>query len=80
MKEVMGKRSSTVNHAYCPYCDAFVPIDGKAFIGKQVTCKSCKTKLEVSWLNPIELDWPSDYYKDEDEEYDRRYRYRYDEN
>jgi hypothetical protein len=31
-----------------------------------VTCKSCDTEVEVVWLDPLELDWPTDEFEGED--------------
>jgi hypothetical protein len=57
-----------------------VLVGPKPRIGQKVECKNCKTMLEVSWLDPLELDWPYkpdksdlegyDDYEDDDYEYE----------
>ena len=47
-----------MSYAECPNCDQLVQVNPKPRIGQKVECKFCKTMLEVSWLDPIELDWP----------------------
>ncbi|MQC26437.1 MAG: hypothetical protein DWG76_03185 [Chloroflexi bacterium] len=57
-----------MNEPLCPSCGEVVKVTSSARIGSEVKCHSCSTKLEVVWLDPIELDWPLD--EDEtDEEY-----------
>ena len=52
--------------ANCPYCEAVVRVR-KPYFGLQVTCKSCNTKLEVSWLTPLELTVSTDYSDSDDD-------------
>jgi lysine biosynthesis protein LysW len=53
--------------AECPSCGARVPVGRKLRIGQSVGCPVCRERLEVVWLNPVELDWPID---DQDDSYD----------
>jgi len=43
----------------CPNCERMVNVGGNPRIGQRVVCNSCNTKLEIYWLDPIELDWAS---------------------
>jgi alpha-aminoadipate carrier protein LysW len=56
----------------CPSCGNSVNVGAKPRMGQLVTCRSCKTELEVVWLEPVELDWPyvDELYDDGDEDYD----------
>jgi len=51
----------------CPSCESLIPVARKPRMGDLVICPVCKEKLEIIWLNPIELDWPMDDYEDYDE-------------
>lgn len=61
-----SERKLKKGRAECPSCESHIPI-GKARMGQKVVCPVCKEKLEVVWLNPIELDWPLDDYDPYDE-------------
>ena len=61
--------------ASCPFCEASVKVSGAPKMGQRVVCHSCKTELEVVWLNPLELDWPMDEYDGEEE---LEYEYEFD--
>ena len=63
-----------MNEPLCPSCGEVVKVASSARIGSEVSCASCNTKLEVVWLDPIELDWPLD-----DEELEEEYSSFYDE-
>jgi lysine biosynthesis protein LysW len=58
--------------ADCPSCDAQVNVGSKPRMGQFITCPNCRTKLEITWLDPVELDWPydEDDYDDFDDDYD----------
>ena len=43
----------------CPNCERMINVGGNPRIGQRVVCNSCNTKLEIYWLDPIELDWAS---------------------
>ena len=62
-----------MNYAECPNCEQPVKILGTMKIGKGVTCPKCNVRLEISWLDPIELDWPENSF--EKEEDDDEYEY-----
>ncbi|MBM3145708.1 MAG: hypothetical protein FJ010_12225 [Chloroflexi bacterium] len=40
----------------CPSCGVPVKMNANAKLGQTVTCNACQAKLEVIWLDPIELD------------------------
>lgn len=50
-------RTST---AECPSCGAWVKLDRRMRIGQTLKCRSCREKLVVTWLNPVELDMVAD--------------------
>lgn len=63
-----------MKYAECPNYERMVTTNDTPRVGQQVVCKNCNTKLEISWLDPLELDWPSDYKdssyeEDEDEQF-----------
>lgn len=75
----MSKNNPKVSQrtAYCPSCDGTVSVYAKARLGQKLTCKSCRTELEIVELNPLTLDWAFDYedtadnpYSDYDDNYD----------
>lgn len=49
-----------MHSAACPACGAQVTLSNQTKIGQRVICGSCCEKLEVTWLEPIELDYPLD--------------------
>jgi lysine biosynthesis protein LysW len=53
-----------MNKADCPSCGGKINVGPKPRMGQHFVCQSCKTELEVTWLDPVELDW---LYGDEDE-------------
>ena len=59
-----------MNYAECPNCEQPIKILGTMKIGKVVTCLNCNVRLEISWLDPIELDWPAKSFEKEEEDYD----------
>ena len=48
-------RKSTVSR--CVECYSRIFFDKMPDLGRVVTCRECGTKLEVIYLDPIELDW-----------------------
>ena len=59
----------------CAECDSRIFFDKTPDLGHIVTCRECGTKLEVIYLDPIELDWAeegaySDQIYDDYEAYD----------
>lgn len=52
--------------ADCPSCEGKVNVGPKPRIGKRFICPVCRAELEVTWLDPVELDWP---YDDEEEDF-----------
>ena len=58
-----------MNKAECPSCGGNVNVGHKPLIGQRFICQACKTELQVTWLDPVELDWPFDE-DDDDDDYD----------
>jgi len=52
----------------CPSCGIEIKLDAKKTkLGEFLSCQECGTRLEVVWLDPIELDFAfeeSFYYKE----------------
>ena len=40
----------------CPECHVSIKLEPNPEIGQRVTCQSCHTDLEVTWLFPVSLD------------------------
>jgi lysine biosynthesis protein LysW len=59
-----------MTRVFCPACGNEYNLDAKkSKLGDIITCRECDSRLEVVWLDPIELDFAYDeevYY----EEYD----------
>jgi len=53
-----GDRKKKPSRALCPFCYSNVNLPGGISIGYQATCTTCKGRLEVVWLDPVELDEP----------------------
>jgi lysine biosynthesis protein LysW len=51
--------------ATCPDCGSFVPVADPPRRGERVTCPTCGASLQVSALNPPELEWAYDDPEDE---------------
>ncbi|KAA3643813.1 MAG: hypothetical protein DWQ07_16995 [Chloroflexi bacterium] len=49
----------------CPSCDSPIKVMKNPRIGQRIRCPHCDADLEVTWLDPIELDWFADdvYYE-----------------
>jgi uncharacterized protein YbaR (Trm112 family) len=41
----------------CPECQQKIDLDSDPKIGQHITCQSCKTDFQVTWLFPICLDY-----------------------
>jgi lysine biosynthesis protein LysW len=46
-----------MKYGECPNCERLVNVGKNPRIGQHVICSNCGTKLEIYWLDPIELDW-----------------------
>ncbi len=55
--------------ANCISCQEMVNTGNHPRLGDIVACPKCDARLEVVWLDPLELDWPADEYEDDDEDY-----------
>ncbi len=53
----------------CPSCGVPVKMNANAKLGQTVTCIACKSKLEVVWLDPFELDILIDDDDDSDDDF-----------
>lgn len=56
--------------AECPSCGATIEVGRKPKMGQAVRCFDCDTRLEVVWLDPLELDWPAEEYEQDFEDDD----------
>ncbi len=54
--------------ANCISCQAMVDAGSHPRLGDILICPKCDARLEVIWLDPLELDWPADEYEDDDED------------
>jgi hypothetical protein len=43
--------------AYCPDCASRIYLGERPWVGQPVDCERCEAVLEVTRLNPPELDW-----------------------
>ncbi|MFN2135743.1 MAG: hypothetical protein ACK2UK_07310 [Candidatus Promineifilaceae bacterium] len=66
----MAKSISKVLIAECPECESHIRFHRSLRLGEIVTCPECSERLEVSQLNPLELDWAFDDYDENDDNYD----------
>ena len=56
--------------ANCISCQEMINLGTNPRLGDMVSCPKCDARLEVTWLSPLELDWPADEDIDgEDEGY-----------
>ena len=51
----------------CVSCERLFNVGVKPKLGQSVTCPNCKEKLEITWLDPVEVDWPIDDADDDDD-------------
>ena len=57
--------------ANCISCQEMITVGAHSQLGTFVICPKCDARLEVIWLAPLELDWPTedfiheDYFEDE---------------
>lgn len=57
--------------ANCISCQEMINLGNNPRLGDIVSCPKCDARLEITWTNPLELDWPADEYDyDDDEGYD----------
>jgi alpha-aminoadipate/glutamate carrier protein LysW len=55
--------------AMCPDCGQQVEVGLKPKLGQWLTCPHCNAELEVVSVNPVELDWASDFEEDDEDEF-----------
>ena len=67
----VADNASKSARAECPSCGSYVPVGRKVRMGQRVACPTCREKLRVIWLHPVELDW---LLEDEYKEFDRHNR------
>ena len=51
--------------AYCPECDESVSLRNPR-VGQKLFCPHCETEVEVTSVDPLDLDWAFDSSYDED--------------
>lgn len=56
---------------YCPSCGVVITGNNRR-MGAIITCLTCDTELEVISLDPFEVDFPIDYYDDEEYEHEEK--------
>lgn len=56
----MSQRIKKSIVARCAECDSRIFFPKMPDLGHIVTCRECGTRLEVIYLDPIELDWADD--------------------
>ena len=56
--------------AYCSNCGATISVSVAPPVGTHVRCLECHWKLEVISTDPFDVDFPYDYWRDEDEDGD----------
>ena len=54
----------------CPDCGERIRIGGTIRLGREVVCSNCDAELQIVETDPVELDWATDDYDDEDEDED----------
>ena len=52
--------------ANCISCQEMLDAGSNPALGESVICPKCTARLEVVWLNPLELDWPAKDYSFKD--------------
>jgi uncharacterized paraquat-inducible protein A len=52
--------------ALCPGCEELIELPTRAKKGSRIECPACNAQLEVISLKPPELDYPDDYWEDEE--------------
>ena len=52
----------------CLDCDNRIQLDFQPVIGQIITCPSCDAELEVTSVNPIELDFYFESWDEDDDE------------
>lgn len=53
--------------AYCLNCSKRIYLGKRPWLGQAVFCERCSADLEITRLNPLELDW-TEYLVDEDQD------------
>jgi DNA-directed RNA polymerase subunit RPC12/RpoP len=57
--------------ATCLDCDKTINLGQSAAIGQKITCPHCGAYLEITNMNPPELDWDTgDFDDDDDDDWD----------
>jgi len=52
--------------ANCISCQELFSVGNSPQLGNIVTCPKCDARLEIAWLDPLELDWPFEEYSDDE--------------
>jgi uncharacterized paraquat-inducible protein A len=56
-QERKGGTIPTLREAACPECDAVVQVVMPLECGQQLSCRSCRSTLQIRRLQPLTLDW-----------------------
>jgi lysine biosynthesis protein LysW len=49
--------AAVMARAFCPDCDGGIRVNPHAMLGQKLVCPHCDADLEVSGIDPLELDW-----------------------
>jgi lysine biosynthesis protein LysW len=64
-----------VVRAFCPDCGGGIRVDPHVRLGQKLVCPHCDADLEVSGVEPLELDWADTWIeKDWDDVEDKEER------
>jgi hypothetical protein len=66
----MGRRKGTsvMAFSYCLDCANRIYLGKRPWVGQAVFCGRCGADLEVTHLNPLQLDWIEDLVDDEQDQ------------
>ena len=42
---------------FCLDCDYEINLNGRIEAGQEIKCPNCKTKMEITKVDPLRLDW-----------------------
>jgi hypothetical protein len=54
--------------AYCLDCGERIYLGKRPWVGQEAFCDHCGTDMEVSRLNPLELDWTDDLVNEDQDQ------------
>jgi lysine biosynthesis protein LysW len=56
-REAKWKGVTAMVRGFCPDCDGEIRFNPHPRLGQKLVCPDCDADLEVSAVNPLELDW-----------------------